>query len=46
MGAKPVDDLSGKIQDKVAEVHVIGDAKAPRKAIDAIHEATEIARNI
>ena len=46
MGAKSVDDLSKAIKGKVAEVYVIGDAKEPRKAIDAIHEAAEIARKI
>jgi len=46
MGVKPVDDLSDKIKGTVAEVHVIGDAKAPRKAIDAIHEAYELALGI
>ncbi len=46
MGAKSVNDLSEKIKGKVAEVHVIGDAKEPRKAIDAIHEAAELARKI
>jgi hypothetical protein len=46
MGAKSVNDLSEKIKGKVAEVYVIGDAREPRKAIDAIHEAAEIARKI
>jgi len=46
MGAKPVDELSHKIRDKVAEVYVIGDAKEPRKALQAIAEGAEIARAI
>jgi len=46
MGAKPVDELSHKIRDKVAEVYVIGDAKQPRKALQAIAEGAEIARAI
>ena len=46
MGAKSVNDLSEKIKGKVAEVYVIGDAKEPRKALDAIHEAAELARKI
>ena len=45
-GAKSVDGLSDKIKDKVPEVYVIGDAKAPRKVLDAIAEAAEIARQI
>ena len=45
-GATSVDDLSEKIKDKVPEVHVIGDAKKARKALEAIAEAAEIARKI
>jgi len=46
MGAKSVNDLSEKLKGKVAEIHVIGDAKEPRKALEAIHEGAEIARKI
>ena len=46
MGAKPVNELSQKIKGKVAEIYVIGDAKEPRKALDAIAEAAEIAHKI
>ena len=46
MGAKPVNDLEEKLTGKVAEVHVIGDAKEPRRAFEAIHEAAEIARKV
>ncbi len=45
-GAQSVDGLSDRIRDKVPEVYVIGDAKEPRKALDAIAEAAEIARQI
>ena len=45
-GTESVDELSAKIKDKVPEVYVIGDAKAPRKALEAIAEAAEIAREI
>ena len=45
-GTESVDELSAKIKDKVTEVYVIGDAKAPRKALEAIAEAAEIAREI
>jgi len=45
-GTESVDELSAKIKDKVPEVHIIGDAKAPRKALEAIAEAVEIAREI
>jgi 2,4-dienoyl-CoA reductase-like NADH-dependent reductase (Old Yellow Enzyme family)/thioredoxin reductase len=46
VGAKPVDNLSEQLKGTIAEVHVIGDAKRPRRALDAIHEAYEIARQI
>ena len=46
MGAKSVDNLSGMIGDKVAEVYVIGDAKEPRKALEAIAEGAAIGINI
>ncbi len=45
-GAKSVDTLSDKLKDKVAEIYVIGDAKEPRKALEAIAEGAEIARKI
>ena len=46
MGAKSVDVLSAQLKGKVSEVHVIGDAKKPRKALEAIAEAAEVARQI
>jgi len=46
MGAKSVDKLSDKIKGKVAEVYVIGDAKEPRKALEAIAEGSEVGRKI
>jgi hypothetical protein len=45
-GCTSVDDLSEKIKGKVPEVHVIGDAKKARKALEAIHEGSELARKI
>jgi pyruvate/2-oxoglutarate dehydrogenase complex dihydrolipoamide dehydrogenase (E3) component len=46
LGAKPVDNLSTAIKDKVPEVHVIGDASQARKILDATAEAARIARMI
>ena len=46
MGTRSVDELSQRIRDEVAEVYVIGDAKEPRKALEAIHEGAEIGRKI
>jgi len=37
-GAAPENGLVGKIEKLVPEVHTIGDAKEPRKALDAIRE--------
>ena len=45
-GAKSVDELSEKIRDKVTEVYVIGDAKTPRKALEAISEGDQVGRLI
>lgn len=46
MGTKSFDELSGKIKDKVSEVYVIGDAKQPRKVLQAIAEGAEVGRKI
>jgi pyruvate/2-oxoglutarate dehydrogenase complex dihydrolipoamide dehydrogenase (E3) component len=46
VGVKPVDILSDQIRDKVAEVYVIGDAREPRSALEAIAEGMETARKI
>jgi 7beta-hydroxy-3-oxochol-24-oyl-CoA 4-desaturase len=46
LGARSVDPLSEKLKGKVGEVHVIGDAKQARKALEAIAEGAEIGRAI
>jgi len=46
MGVRPVDPLSKAIEGKVPEVYVIGDAKHPRRALDATAEGAEIGRRI
>jgi 2,4-dienoyl-CoA reductase-like NADH-dependent reductase (Old Yellow Enzyme family)/pyruvate/2-oxoglutarate dehydrogenase complex dihydrolipoamide dehydrogenase (E3) component len=45
-GVAPENALAGKIEGLVSEVHVIGDAKEPRKAVDAIRDAEALARAI
>lgn len=45
-GVSPYEILSDKINNTGAEVHVIGDAKQARSALEAIHEGAEIARAI
>jgi len=43
VGAKPVDVLSEKLRDKVAQIYTIGDAKATRTSLEAIQEGREVA---
>ncbi len=43
-GTRPVDGLSVPLAGKVGEVHVIGDAKKPRRALEAIAEGSEVGR--
>ena len=45
-GTRPVDTLSKTIEGKVPEVYVIGDAKKPRLALEAIAEGAEVGRKI
>jgi 2,4-dienoyl-CoA reductase-like NADH-dependent reductase (Old Yellow Enzyme family)/thioredoxin reductase len=45
-GVESVDGLSERIRDKVTEVYVIGDAKEPRHALEAVAEGAEVARQI
>jgi len=46
LGVTSVNELADAIRDKVPEVHVIGDAKTPGKALDAIAAGAEVGRNI
>jgi 2,4-dienoyl-CoA reductase-like NADH-dependent reductase (Old Yellow Enzyme family)/thioredoxin reductase len=46
IGTRPYEILSDKIRDTVAEVHVIGDAKQARSALESIQEGADIARMI
>jgi NADH dehydrogenase FAD-containing subunit len=43
---KPVDALRDTLADRVLEVHVIGDAKEPRRALEAIAEGSKVGRAI
>ena len=45
-GTRPVDHLSDKIRNKVAEVHVIGQAREECRALEAISEGAEVGRAI
>ena len=41
-----MNELASKIRGRIKEIYVIGDAKQPRKALDAIAEAAEIGRKL
>jgi len=40
-GSEPVNHLAGELEGLVAELHVVGDAKDPRNALEAIREGFE-----
>lgn len=48
VGAKANDTsaIIAKLEEKQIPVHVVGDAKQARRALNAIHEAFDVARNI
>jgi 2,4-dienoyl-CoA reductase (NADPH2) len=46
VGTKPNDGLYDELVGKVPEVYKIGDCAKPRKAIDATHEAADLALKI
>ncbi len=46
VGARPLDELSHRIRGMVAELYVIGDAKRPRKILDATTEGAEVGLRI
>ena len=45
-GSKSINDLGENIKEMAPEVYVIGDAKSPRKALQAIEEAAMVGRRI
>jgi len=46
VGAEPNNELIKQLEGKVPEVYAIGDCVNPRKALEAVHEATELAVKI
>jgi 2,4-dienoyl-CoA reductase-like NADH-dependent reductase (Old Yellow Enzyme family)/thioredoxin reductase len=46
MGSQPLDELSGKLEGRVPEIHVIGDAKEVARILEATAAAAELARQI
>jgi len=45
-GTKPVNFLYDQIKGRVREIHLLGDAKTPRKALEAVAEGLEAGRTI
>ena len=46
VGARPVNGLYEQLRKKVKEIYLIGDAKKPRKALEAVREGFEIGLRI
>jgi 2,4-dienoyl-CoA reductase (NADPH2) len=46
VGVRPQNQLYEQLLGKVPELHLMGDAKQPRRAMDAIYEGTLVARQI
>ena len=42
----PRDGLAAELRDAGLEVHVIGDARSPRRAAEAIHDGERIGREL
>jgi 2,4-dienoyl-CoA reductase (NADPH2) len=45
-GAKAVNNLYEDLKGRVPEIYLIGDAKAPRKALEAVAEGLAIGRTV
>jgi 2,4-dienoyl-CoA reductase (NADPH2) len=45
-GTRPVNFLYDQIKDRVREIYLLGDAKTPRKALEAVAEGLEAGRTI
>jgi 2,4-dienoyl-CoA reductase-like NADH-dependent reductase (Old Yellow Enzyme family)/thioredoxin reductase len=46
LGVESVDRLSAQLESRVAEVYVIGDAKEPRNALEAVGEGAQVGLRI
>ena len=46
IGVEPVNDLYEEFKDQVEEIYLIGDAKKPRKALEAVREGLEVGLKI
>lgn len=46
VGSRPQNELYQALQGKIEDLTIIGDAAKPRKALDAIHDAYNLAREL
>ena len=46
MGMRSNNELKARLQGKAWEIHEVGDCVEPRKIVNAIHEASQVARLI
>ena len=46
IGVEPVNELYVEFKDQVEEIYLIGDAKKPRKALEAVREGLEVGMKI
>lgn len=46
LGVDPESELADEIRDRIPEVHIIGDARSPGKAMDAIFAGAKLGRQI
>jgi 2,4-dienoyl-CoA reductase (NADPH2) len=46
IGVEPVNDLYEEYKDQVEEIYLIGDARKPRKALEAVREGLEVGLKI
>jgi len=46
LGSRQEGQLSEDLKDKVSEIYLVGDAKEPRKALDAVHEGFRAGWNL
>jgi NADPH-dependent 2,4-dienoyl-CoA reductase/sulfur reductase-like enzyme len=45
-GVRPQNEMADKLKGIVAEIHVIGDAREPRNALDAVLEGVEVGEKV
>jgi 2,4-dienoyl-CoA reductase (NADPH2) len=46
VGVRPQNQLYEQLRGRVPELYLVGDAKRPRKAMDAIYEGAMVGRQV